>query len=312
LLGAEYQVIVTTQPQVGLDILKQQPVHIVLADQGVADLTGLDFLTRISAEYAESVRLLFTGDANIKAVIEALNSGKIYRYITKPWAPDDLQAVLRQAAQHHDLLSRCSQLALQLRAADDALRTANAATVGAYEATLEAWLRALELRDRQTDGHSRRVSEMAVQLAQAMGMEEEQLQQVRRGALLHDIGKVGIPDSILIKPGPLTEEEWAIMKRHAAYAYELLGPISFLQEALDIPYCHHERWDGTGYPRGLKGEQIPLAARIFAVIDVWDALCSDRPYRKAWPEQQAREYIHSRAGAHFDPRVVNAFLREVL
>jgi HD-GYP domain-containing protein (c-di-GMP phosphodiesterase class II) len=142
-----------------------------------------------------------------------------------------------------------------------------------------------------------------------MGVEESQLVHVRRGALLHDIGKVGIPDSILVKPGPLTEEEWAVMKRHVSDGYELLAPIPFLQQALDIPYCHHERWDGTGYPRGLKGEEIPLAARIFAVIDVWDALCSDRPYRKAWPRQKAREYIQSLSGSHFDPRVVDTFLR---
>jgi putative nucleotidyltransferase with HDIG domain len=192
------------------------------------------------------------------------------------------------------------------------LKTANAEMVQAYDATLEGWSRALELRDQQTDGHSRRVSELAVCLGRAMGMDEAQLLQVRRGALLHDIGKVGIPDNILVKPGPLTEEEWDIMKRHASYGYELLMRIPFLQEALAIPYCHHERWDGTGYPRGLKGEEIPLAARIFAVIDVWDALCSDRPYRKAWPEHEARAYIRSLSGAHFDPKVVDAFLRLVV
>ncbi|HET6261096.1 MAG TPA: HD domain-containing phosphohydrolase, partial [Chloroflexia bacterium] len=132
--------------------------------------------------------------------------------------------------------------------------------------------------------------------------------QIQRGALLHDIGKMGIPDSILLKPGPLTDEEWEIMRRHPVYAYELLSPISFLRPALDIPYCHHEKWDGTGYPRGLMGEQIPLAARIFAVVDVHDALSSDRPYRAAWPPEKVREHIRMGAGTHFDPDVVDAFL----
>jgi HD-GYP domain-containing protein (c-di-GMP phosphodiesterase class II) len=137
----------------------------------------------------------------------------------------------------------------------------------------------------------------------------EVLPNIRRGALLHDIGKMGIPDSVLLKPSALTEEEWAIMHQHPVAAYEMLAPIALLKSALDIPYCHHERWDGGGYPRGLKGEEIPLAARIFSVVDVWDALRSDRPYRPGWPEERVRDYLGKRAGADFDPRVVEAFLR---
>ncbi|MDW8327628.1 MAG: GAF domain-containing protein [Anaerolineales bacterium] len=179
----------------------------------------------------------------------------------------------------------------------------------AYDATLEGWARALELRDSITEGHTRRVTEMALELAHAMGMNGEELVYLRRGALLHDIGKMGVPDSILLKPGELTHEERSIMCRHPTYAYEMLSPIEFLRPALDIPYCHHEKWDGTGYPRGLKGEEIPLAARIFAVADVWDALTSDRPYRPAWPKEQALAYIREQAGKHFDPQVVEIFLR---
>ncbi len=178
----------------------------------------------------------------------------------------------------------------------------------AYDSALEGWSRALDLRDHQTEGHAERVTEMTLRLARAMGLRESELVNVRRGALLHDIGKMAIPDSILFKPGRLTEEEWEIMRRHPAYAYELLSPIAYLRRALDIPYSHHEKWDGTGYPRGLKGEEIPLVARIFAVADVWDALRSDRPYSTAWPEEQAREYIRQQAGTHFDPRVVQVFL----
>jgi len=141
-----------------------------------------------------------------------------------------------------------------------------------------------------------------------MGIDDEKLVHVRRGALLHDIGKMGVPDSILLKSGKLTDEEWVLMRKHPALAYELLSPIAYLRDALDIPYCHHEKWDGTGYPRGLKGEQIPLAARLFAMVDVWDALRSDRPYRKAWDEGKVREHIQSLAGTHFDPNVVPIFL----
>lgn len=177
-----------------------------------------------------------------------------------------------------------------------------------YDATLEGWARALDLRDRETEGHSQRVTEMTVQLAQAVGMSDADLVHVRRGALLHDIGKIGIPDAILLKPGPLTDKEQATMRKHPEYAYTMLAPITYLRPALDIPYCHHERWDGTGYPRGLKGDEIPLSARIFAVIDVWDALSSDRPYRKAWPRDEVCAYIREHAGTHFDPQVVDAFL----
>lgn len=188
------------------------------------------------------------------------------------------------------------------------LQHSNLELIRAYDTTLEGWARALELRDMETEGHSRRVTEMTLRLARAMRVSEEELAPVRRGALLHDIGKMGIPDSILLKPGWLTEEEREIMERHPVYAREMLAPIDFLRPALDIPYCHHEKWDGSGYPRGLKGEQIPLAARIFAVVDVYDALTSDRPYRHAWSEEETLEHIREQAGRHFDPQVVETFL----
>lgn len=178
----------------------------------------------------------------------------------------------------------------------------------AYDTTLEGWSKALDLRDKETEGHTQRVVDITLRIAQSMGIPDEELTHMRRGALLHDIGKVGIPDSILLKPGPLTEEEWEIMKRHPVYAYELLYPITHLRPALDIPYCHHEKWDGSGYPRGLKGEQIPLAARIFAVVDVWDALTSDRPYRKAWTSKKTLEYIREQSGIQFDPKIVETFM----
>ncbi len=178
----------------------------------------------------------------------------------------------------------------------------------AYETTLEGWSRALDLRDKETEGHTRRVAEMTITLARALGMNSQELVHVRRGALLHDIGKMGIPDSILLKPGPLTEQEWVVMRKHPTYARELLSPIEYLRPALDIPYAHHEKWDGTGYPRGLRAQEIPLAARAFAIVDVWDALSSDRPYRGAWEPGRVREHIRALAGTHFDPAIVPIFL----
>jgi len=178
----------------------------------------------------------------------------------------------------------------------------------AYDATLEGWVHALDLRDRETEGHTHRVVDRTVDLARRAGMAEETLVHVRRGALLHDIGKMGIPDRILQKPGPLTEEEWSVMRLHPTYAHEMLGGIGFLRPALDIPFCHHEKWDGTGYPRGLRGEEISLAARVFAVVDIWDALVSDRPYRKAVPAPQVRAYLRTIAGTHLEPRLVELFL----
>jgi putative nucleotidyltransferase with HDIG domain len=179
----------------------------------------------------------------------------------------------------------------------------------AYDSTLEGWARALDLRDNETEGHTLRVAQLTVRLAHAMGLRDTDLVQIRRGALLHDMGKLAVPDSIMLKPGALTDEQAEIMHRHPDYAHELLSPIGYLRPALDIPYCHHEKWNGTGYPRGLKGEDIPLAARIFAVVDVWDALRSDRPYRVAWTEERAKAYIQEQAGTHFDPEVVAAFLK---
>jgi HD-GYP domain-containing protein (c-di-GMP phosphodiesterase class II) len=178
----------------------------------------------------------------------------------------------------------------------------------AYDATIAGWSHALDLRDRDTEGHTQRVTEDSLKLARRMNVQEEELTHMKRGALLHDIGKMGVPDKILHKPGPLTEVEWEVMRQHPQYAYDMLTPISYLRRALDIPYAHHEWWDGTGYPRGLSGERIPVAARIFAVVDVWDALTSTRPYRAAWSEQEALDYIQAGSGSHFDPRVVTAFL----
>jgi PAS domain S-box-containing protein len=207
-----------------------------------------------------------------------------------------------------DALAELAAIAIDNARLFDSLQHSNLNLTVAYDATIEGWSRALDLRDKETEGHTQRVTQLSVRLGRAQGLTEDELVHVRRGALLHDIGKMGVPDQILGKPGPLNDEEWGIMRRHPVYAYEMLSPIIYLHPALDIPYCHHEKWDGTGYPRGLAGEHIPLAARLFAVVDVWDALCSDRPYRAAWPPEKVTAHIRSLIGTHFDPQAVESFM----
>ncbi len=179
----------------------------------------------------------------------------------------------------------------------------------AYNTTIEGWSRALDLRDRDTEGHTQRVTQASVKLGRRLGLDESELIHIRRGAMLHDIGKMAIPDSILLKPGPLTSDEWDVIRQHTRYAYELLWPISYLGPAIDIPHFHHERWDGSGYPDGLKGNEIPLAARLFAIIDVFDALTSPRPYRPAWERPAAVQYVREQEGKAFDPEVAEVFLK---
>jgi putative nucleotidyltransferase with HDIG domain len=203
-----------------------------------------------------------------------------------------------------------NQAAVAIDNADlfDDLQRSNRDLERAYQATLEGWVKALDLRDKETEGHTQRVTILTERLARSMGVDGNALIHITRGALLHDIGKMGIPDSILLKAGELTEDERTVIKQHPIYAYEMLKPIEFLRPAIDIPYCHHEKWDGSGYPRGLKGMEIPFAARIFPVIDVWDALISNRPYRKGLPHDEVRQRIRADSGKHFDPHVVRAFM----
>jgi PAS domain S-box-containing protein len=233
-------------------------------------------------------------------IAKGLVKGVLEVFFRKPFAP------LPEWTDFLETLGGQAAIAVDSAELFRNLQRSNIDLIRSYDATLEGWAKALELRDEDTEGHSQRVSDTTVQIGRALGIEDVQLIHLHRGAMLHDIGKMGIPDSILLKPGPLTEEEWVVMKQHPVYAKEMLSPIPFLNPALDIPYSHHERWDGSGYPLGLKGESIPLAARIFAVVDVWDALTSDRPYRKRWSREKTLEYILSHTGILFDPIVVTA------
>ena len=254
--------------------------------------TGAEFAAEGLVSYA-GVPLIW--NEQLKGILElfhrsSLNPNAAWVEAVRSWAP--------QAA-----------LALSNVLCVGRLQQSQARLTEAVDAIVEGWAHALELRDYEPAGHTARVARMTVDFARAAQVPEAQLVHIRRGAWLHDIGKMGIPDEILTKPESLTEADWVIMRRHPIIGYELLQPIEFLGPALDIPYCHHEKWDGTGYPRGLKGESIPLAARLFALVDVWDALSCNRPYREAWPEAKIHTYLQERADKQFDPKLTELFLR---
>lgn len=227
------------------------------------------------------------------------------RYI---WLETSARAILDRETGTIIEVQAASRDITERKNAEKDLHTAHDNLQAAYERTIEGWIHALDLRDRETEGHTKRVTDITEKFARKLGFSDEDLVHIRRGALLHDIGKMAIPDEILQKPGPLNESEWEKMRLHPVYAHEMLSPISYLLPALDIPYSHHERWDGSGYPRGLKGKDIPLIARLFAIIDVYDALSTDRPYRKRLPREEAIRYIEEKSGQLFDPELVNVFL----
>lgn len=287
-------IIQTDDGLAGMAFLSHRPVAFTSFDSATQNNPRDQALASVFASYF-AVPLLARGE--VKGVLEIMNR--------TPLAPDQnwwvfLKALAMQAA-----------IAIDTAALFEQLQRAHAELKHSYDATIEGWSRALDLRDHETEGHSERVTELSLQLARKLNVSAEDLDHIRRGALLHDIGKMGVPDRILLKPGPLNAEEWIIMRQHPMHAFQWLAPIPFLRPALAIPYAHHERWDGSGYPRGLHGEQIPLAARIFAVIDVWDALRSNRPYRNAWSEEQVITYLRSLAGTHFDPKIIIAFLEMI-
>lgn len=248
-----------------------------------------------SEKYAYFAGIPLIAKGTVKGVLE------VFSYSTFSSEPEWINLLEAMASQ--------AAIAIDNATMFDDVQRANTNLMLAYDATIEGWARALELRDDETEGHSKRVTELATALAAEVGIQDEELVHVRRGAFLHDIGKMGIPDRILLKPGPLTEEEWKIMKMHPVWGKQLLESIDFLKPAIYIPYCHHERWDGTGYPRGLMGIEIPLAARVFSIVDGYDALSSNRPYRKAWPEEDVVKYLKENAGKIYDPDIVPLFMK---
>lgn len=248
--------------------------------------SGEDFTAYVAAP--------LVGKGQVKGVLEVFHHN---HFVPDPEWMDFFEMLAAQAAIAIDN----AQLFENIQQTNNELRQA-------YDSLILGWSRGLELRDAESQGHANRLVDHTIRLAQRMYFPEDQMLNLRRGVLLHDVGKMGIPDSILLKPGPLTEEEWQVMHMHPVYAYEMLSKIAVLKSAVDVPYCHHERWDGSGYPRGLKGEEIPLAARLFSVVDIWDALTNDRPYRKAWDKNRVAAYLIESAGKTLDPDAVNEFV----
>ncbi len=317
-----------------LEILGQDPIDLVISDILMPRMDGYVLLTEIrnsskfsllpfvvyTATYTspsdEKLSLELGADlylrkpASLADLIKAIKTvtSDQQRFVRQTHATVDV-TVMKEYNQA--LVNKLEQKLGELEASNQKLLESEDRLLLGYDATIEGWSRALDLRDKETEGHSQRVTGLAYSLAKNMGLEKDDLVNIRRGALLHDIGKMGVPDTILFNPGQLTDEEWLVMKMHPVYAYDMLFPILYLREALKIPYSHHEKWDGSGYPQGLSAEAIPFAARIFAVADVYDALISDRPYRKAWSQEKALDYIKEQAGIHFDPKVVAVFLETV-
>lgn len=276
----------------GKAILERRPIHIPDLRQAGGEMFRHGMLADEDFLSYSCMPLIAKGE--IQGALEVFSR--------QPLNPDD------DWMEFFQVLAGQAAVAIDNRLMFEDLQRSHLELSLAYDATIEGWSRALDLRDRETEGHTQRVTDLTVRLARKLGLSEVDIVHIRRGGLLHDIGKMGVSDTILNKPGPLTEEEFNIMRQHPKYAYDMLIPITYLRPALDIPYSHHERWDGTGYPLGLKGDAIPLAARIFAVADVYDALTSDRPYRKALSKEKALQYLRRESGKHFDPLIVAAFL----
>ncbi|MBI3742214.1 MAG: response regulator [Chloroflexi bacterium] len=312
--------------KVALTLLESESFDAVISDVLMPNLDGYGLCLKIrqNKKLQHLPVIIYTATYTSPSDEELAHDAGADGYIKKP-APTRVildalyglttqkksrRAVHKPRKKEMEVMKEYSQgLVQKIEEKNIELERSNIQLILAYDATIEGWSRAMDLRDKETEGHTQRVTDMTVRLARAVALNENEIAHARRGALLHDMGKLGIPDAILLKPGKLTEEEWEFMRRHPRYAYEMLSPIEYLRPALDIPYCHHEKWDGTGYPRGLKGDQIPLAARIFAVVDVYDALTSDRPYRAAWSKEKTLEHIQSLRGTHFEPRVVDAFIK---
>jgi len=287
-----------------IEIASRKHPDIILLDVMMPEMDGFETCRRIRNDLniAEIPIIFLTALDDRQSLLRGLEAGAD-GFLTKP--PDRLE--LRIRLQTIARLNRYRKL-LDERSH---LEEAHHQLLEAYDETIEGWSRAMDLRDKETEGHTQRVTELTVELAGYFGIEDETLLHIRRGALLHDMGKLGIPDAVLLKPAQLTDQEWTLMKQHPQMAYDMLYPIEYLRPALDIPYCHHEKWDGSGYPRGLREKEIPLAARIFAIVDVWDALTSDRPYRPAWSKEKTLTYIQEQSGMHFDPQIVEIFTQMI-
>ncbi len=295
-----YELILAENGFQAIELANAVHPDIILLDVMMPGMDGFETCRRIRSEkdIAEVPILFLTALDDRQSLLSGLEAGAD-DFITKP--PDRYELRARLLG-----ISRLNRFRKLLDERQN-LEEAHQQLLLAYDKTIEGWSRAMDLRDKETEGHTQRVTQLTLKVARLFGINGEELTHIQRGALLHDMGKLGIPDAVLLKPDKLDASEWELMRQHPQMAYEMLYPIEYLRPALDIPFCHHEKWDGTGYPRGLKREEIPLSARIFAVVDVWDALTSDRPYRAAWSKEKTLAHIQEQSGKHFDPKVVEVF-----
>jgi response regulator RpfG family c-di-GMP phosphodiesterase len=310
ILRAEgYEVVAHPDPSVAVT---ERDFTVVITDFMMPQMNGIELLAKMRAANPNAVRILLTAAADFKVASDAVNRGEIFRLLGKPWTLTELTSCVKQAVAHYHLVTENEQLHREIAQKNEALtqinRNLERMVIERTNALLDGLISALDYRDTETQWHSRRVALYSRRIAEACGVSGGELDMIEQGALLHDIGKIGVRDSILLKPGKLTPEEWVEMRMHPDFGYRMLGKMPFLHDAALIVYQHQERWDGNGYPQRLQGEEIVLGARIFSVADTMDAICSDRPYRKGRPLAVAKEEIQRCSGTQFDPRVVEAFL----
>lgn len=304
-----HQVVGHTEPE---RALKESGYQIVITDFQMPHMNGVELLGRIREKNPNAVRVMLTAQSDFKVAAEAVNRGEVFRLLAKPWSLPELLACVSQATEHFKLTEENLRLTSELARKNGELTQVNASlermVVERTNGLLEGMVSALDYRDTETQWHSRRVALYARRLAEAAGLTAEDAHTIEQGSLLHDIGKIGVRDSILLKPGPLTDEEWVEMRLHPEIGFRILARIPYLKDASQIVYQHQERWDGKGYPRQLKGQEIVVGARIFAIVDTVDAMTSDRPYRKGRPLEVARAEIERCAGTQFDPDLARAYL----
>jgi response regulator RpfG family c-di-GMP phosphodiesterase len=299
-------------PEEALEVIEAEAPVVVISDYMMPTMDGVAFLKAARARFPSAVRILCTAAEDFRVALQAVNAGEVFRIISKPWHQQELLSTVQQAAEAARLRSENERLTAEVQSQNERLREVNTRLEEMVQqrtqALLEGLIAALDYRDAETQWHSRRVSLYARRLAEALGLGEPELTVIEHGALLHDIGKIGVRDLVLLKPGPLTSEEWNEMRRHPELGWALLQRVDYLRPASAIVLQHQERWDGSGYPKRRKGEEIVIGARVFHVVDTLDAITSDRPYRRSRPFLDARNEIQRCRGSQFDPQVVDAFL----
>ena len=323
------KVLTASRPQEAIELLEGTPAQVVVSDQRMPEMSGVDLLSTIREQHPDMVRMMLTGYTEMNIAVEAINRGEIYRLITKPWNDDELKATLRQAFDHYDLkgeIKRLNQvtreqnfrlqdmnrnLEAKVRQRTKQLADKHQELRTAYIQTIRALAEAIDAKDAYTRGHSERVAVYSSRLAREMGLRKEMIERVYFSGLLHDVGKIGVPDAIITKPDRLTEEEYLEIQKHPEIGAKILEPVEFLKNIVPCVRHHHEWFDGCdrGYPLRLRGDQIPLPSRLILVCDTVEAMTSDRPYRKALPLDTVVRELHKYSGSQFDPVCVDAFLR---